>query len=56
MSSNQNYNQNHCLFSDGVAHVSLVAFYERESNVYFRVGNWTKVVLHLKAGLFLIDR
>ena len=56
MSSNPNYNQNHCLFSDGVAHVSLVAFYERESNVYFRVEIGQKVVLHLKAELFQIDR
>ena len=51
MSSNSNYNQNHCLFSDGVAHVSLVAFYERESNVYFRVGNWTKGCSSFKSGI-----
>jgi len=51
VSSNPNYNQNHCLFSDGVAHVSLVAFYERESNVYFRVGNWTKGCSSFKSGI-----
>jgi sigma-E factor negative regulatory protein RseB len=51
MSSNSDYNQNHCLFSDGVAHVSLVAFYERESNVYFRVGNWTKGCSSFKSGI-----
>ena len=51
MSSDPDYNQNHCLFSDGVAHVSLVAFYERESNVYFRVGNWTKGCSSFKSGI-----
>ena len=51
MSSISDYNQNHCLFSDGVAHVSLVAFYERESNVYFRVGNWTKGCSSFKSGI-----
>jgi len=51
VSSNPDYNQNHCLFSDGVAHVSLVAFYERESNVYFRVGNWTKGCSSFKSGI-----
>jgi len=51
MSSDPEYNQNHCLFSDGVAHVSLVAFYERESNVYFRVGNWTKGCSSFKSGI-----
>ena len=51
MSPNPNYNQNHCLFSDGVAHVSLVAFYERESNVYFKVGNWTKGCSSFKSGI-----
>ena len=51
MFPNQDYNQNHCLFSDGVAHVSLVAFYERESNVYFRVGNWTKGCSSFKSGI-----
>ena len=51
MSSDPDYNQNHCLFSDGVAHVSLVAFYERKSNVYFRVGNWTKGCSSFKSGI-----
>ena len=51
ISSDPDYNQNHCLFSDGVAHVSLVAFYERESNVYFRVGNWTKGCSSFKSGI-----
>ena len=51
VSSNLDYNQNHCLFSDGVAHVSLVAFYEREPNVYFRVGNWTKGCSSFKSGI-----
>ena len=51
MLSDPDYNQNHCLFSDGVAHVSLVAFYERESNVYFRVGNWTKGCSSFKSGI-----
>ena len=51
MSPDPDYNQNHCLFSDGVAHVSLVAFYERESNVYFRVGNWTKGCSSFKSGI-----
>ena len=51
LSSDPDYNQNHCLFSDGVAHVSLVAFYERESNVYFRVGNWTKGCSSFKSGI-----
>ncbi len=50
LSSDSDYNQNHCLFSDGVAHVSLVAFYERE-NVYFRVGNWTKGCSSFKSGI-----
>ena len=51
ISSDSDYNQNHCLFSDGVAHVSLVAFYERNSNVYFRVGNWTKGCSSFKSGI-----
>ena len=51
MDSGSEYNQNHCLFSDGVAHVSLVAFYERESNMYFRVGNWTKGCSSFKSGI-----
>ena len=51
MSSYSEYNQNHCLFSDGVAHVSLVAFYERESDVFFRVGNWTKGCSSFKSGI-----
>ena len=50
VSSDPDYNQSHCLFSDGVAHVSLVAFYERESNLYFRVGNWTKGCSSFKSG------
>ena len=51
VSADPDYNQNHCLFSDGVAHVSLVAFYEREPNVYFRVGNWTKGCSSFKSGI-----
>ena len=50
MSPDPDYNQSHCLFSDGVAHVSLVALYERESNLYFRVGNWTKGCSSFKSG------
>ena len=51
MASNAEYNQNHCLFSDGVAHVSLVAFYEQESDLIFRVGNWTKGCSSFKSGI-----
>ena len=49
--SGDTVNQNHCLFSDGVAHVSLVAFYEQKPNKNFRVGNWTKGCSSFKSGI-----
>ena len=49
--SGDTVDQNHCLFSDGVAHVSLVAFYEQKPNEGFRVGNWTKGCSSFKSGI-----
>ena len=49
--SGDTVDQNHCLFSDGVAHVSLVAFYEQKPSKYFRVGNWTKGCSSFKSGV-----
>lgn len=45
------FDQNHCLFSDGVAHVSLYALYEQKPDMYFRVRNWTKGCSSFKSGI-----